>query len=217
MNFPNIFLENQKIAQGFSYVIGCDEAGRGCLAGPVVAASVILDVVRANSGESLYAEINDSKKLSPGKRFILEEQIKENAIGFGIGLVDAIVVDEINIHNASLLAMKKSVEDLENKMQKKISHETVVAVDGKFIIAELNKSFVQEAVVGGDSKVLSIAAASILAKTHRDRFMKQLHEQFPKYGLDVHKGYATKMHREMIQKYGIVPGLHRKTFIHYNI
>lgn len=217
MNFPNTFLENKKIAEGFSYVAGCDEAGRGCLAGPVVAAAVILDMEKAKNRNSFYGEINDSKKLTAGKRFMLEEKIKESALGFAVALVEAEVIDEINIHNASLLAMKNAVEGLQDKMQKKISHETVVAVDGKFLIADLGSDWEQTTVVRGDSKVMSIAAASILAKTHRDRVMKQLHAQFPLYGLDVHKGYATKRHREMIQEHGVIPGLHRKTFIHYNI
>jgi ribonuclease HII len=203
--------EDKKLAQGFTAIIGCDEVGRGCLAGPVVAGAVILNPALVKAGAPWYAEINDSKKLSPVKRFTLEKLLRQHAIAYGIGSVSPAVIDRINIHEANLLAMRRAVENL----QKKISHGTnrkqFVLVDGRFCILGLKTE--QEAVVGGDGLVLSIAAASILAKTFRDRLMARLDKQYPKYGFAQHKGYATAVHRANLRRHGISP-VHRKTFIH---
>lgn len=209
---PNYKLETKKLGQGFTTVIGCDEAGRGCLAGPVVAGAVVLNPVQAaKARQTWYAEINDSKKLTPVKRFLLEKQLREHALSYGIGVVSPAVIDKMNIHVASLLAMKRAVEAL----QKKISHATYgnlcVLIDGRFNIPNLDIS--QEAIVGGDSLVMSIAAASILAKTYRDRLMMRLDIKLPQYGFAQHKGYGTLKHKASLQKHG-PSQVHRQSFLH---
>src|SRR5690349_23054261 len=120
MKLPNYKLEMKKITQGHTWVIGCDEAGRGCLAGPIVAGAVVLDPMAAKAGKEWYAELNDSKKLTPVKRFTLEKFLRQHAVAWGIGVVTPAVIDRINIHQANLLAMRRAVEAL----QKKISHGT---------------------------------------------------------------------------------------------
>jgi ribonuclease HII len=233
MNFK---YEKQKIKKGFSFVIGCDEVGRGCLAGPVVAAAVIL-----NLGCKIYdlRGVNDSKVLKSEVREKLDEVIKENSIAWGVGIVGHRVVDKINIHNASLLAMRKAVESLLDKnkgaipeflsasekisgIQKQVvagprrsdalardGSQTLLVIDGKFIIPNFNIQ--QEAVIGGDGKVLSIAAASIIAKVYRDNLMKAFDKHYPLYKLAKHKGYATLEHRTAIKEFGLSP-LHRLSF-----
>lgn len=216
---PSFRNETLLYQQGFRFVIGCDEAGRGCLAGPVVAAAVILPKEEAMLGQSFYAEINDSKKLTAEKRFTLEKLIRKHAVVFGIGTVSPIVIDKINIHNASLLAMQRAVTATMGKLQtiygKKFSHETAsVLLDGKFTIPNLAPEILQQTIVGGDSEVLSIASSSILAKTFRDRLMEKLQLRHPEYGFGKHKGYATMQHREAIKKYGAIKCVHRETFLH---
>jgi ribonuclease HII len=197
--------EQQKIKEGFHYIIGCDEVGRGCLAGPVVACSVIFKNVNQ---QPWFHSIRDSKKLSATERERLSKIILENALAVGIGIISPKEIDEMNIHNASLLAMKKSIE----KIQKNVSCESeklFLYVDGKFLVP--NISFSQEAVVGGDDKVLSVAAASIVAKVYRDNLMAKLHVKFPKYNFAQHKGYATAEHRQMIELHGLSE-IHRLSF-----
>ncbi|MFM7566140.1 MAG: ribonuclease HII [Flavobacteriales bacterium] len=173
---------------------GCDEAGRGCLAGPVVAASVIL--TRPILG------INDSKKLRSTKRVALVEEIKQSALAYSISFVDAQRIDEINILNASLEAMKKAILGLSVRP----SH---VLIDGNRFnpIQGLNHT----CVVGGDGKYQSIAAASILAKTARDEFMKKAAKAFPYYGWEDNMGYPTQKHLKALQSQGVSP-YHRRTF-----
>jgi ribonuclease HII len=212
MKFPHYKLEAGKLAQGFTAVIGCDEAGRGSLAGPVVAGAVILNPAAVKNLNDWYSEINDSKKLSPVKRFTLEKLLRQHAIAWGIGAVTPAVIDQINIHQANLLAMKRAVAAL----QKKISHGTLwrrqfVLVDGRFIIPNLDDAE-QEAIIAGDSLSLSIAAASIIAKTYRDRLMIRLDKQLPSYGFDQHKGYGTAQHLQMIRQHG-PSAAHRRTFL----
>ena len=175
---------------------GCDEVGRGCLCGPVVAATVILD---ENFDQNL---INDSKKLSFKTRMSLDDYIKENAVDYAIAELPPSFIDEHNILNASIHAMHLALDQLKTRPE-------IILVDG-------NKfhpyNFIpHECIIKGDSKVLSIAAASILAKNYRDRLMIELHEEFPQYGWNKNFGYATKQHREALNKYGPTK-YHRQSF-----
>jgi ribonuclease HII len=194
--------EKSKLSQSYQKIIGCDEVGRGSLAGPVVAAAVILDV---DKPLPWFSEVRDSKELTPRKRQELAKKIRKHALGFAIAKVSEKIIDKINIHNASLLAMKKAVTGL--RLTEKAS--SFIFVDGKFLIPNLAIS--QEAVIAGDSKVLSIAAASIMAKIYRDNLMRKVHLDYPIYNFVQHKGYATLYHRKMIIKNGLSQA-HRKTF-----
>ncbi|WP_374364138.1 ribonuclease HII [Cloacibacterium sp.] len=175
---------------------GCDEVGRGCLCGPVVAAAVILD---ANFDQKL---INDSKKLSFKTRLELDSYIKDNVIDFGIAELSPEFIDQHNILNASIHAMHRALDQLKTRPE-------LILVDGnKF---HPYNYIPHQCVIKGDSKILSIAAASILAKNYRDQLMIQLHEEFPEYGWNKNMGYATKTHREALKKYGPTK-YHRKSF-----
>ncbi|HUH34733.1 MAG TPA: ribonuclease HII [Moheibacter sp.] len=175
---------------------GCDEAGRGCLAGPVVAAAVILNE------KMQIDEMNDSKKLSPQRRIQLRKHIEENALAWAVAFVEPEKIDEINILNASILAMHLAIDQL------KVQPEHI-AVDGNRFKEYPNIPSV--CVIKGDAKYSNIAAASILAKTYRDEFMEQLHEKFPVYNWQKNKGYPTIEHRLAIMQHGICVH-HRKTF-----
>lgn len=188
--------EEEIRAKGFTAVCGIDEAGRGPLAGPVVAAAVILP-----EGIQLPG-VNDSKKLTEKKREILFDFVKEHALAYGIGAADQTEIDEINILQATFVAMRRAVEALQRPAD-------YALVDGNRI---QGLSIPAETVIGGDGKVLSIAAASILAKVTRDRYMRDMAVQYPQYGFEKHKGYGTKAHYAAIEQYGICP-LHRKTFL----
>lgn len=182
--------------KGFKTVCGVDEAGRGPLAGPVYAAAVILPV------ETEIAGLNDSKKLSEKKREELFDIINDVAISVSVGTASEKEIDEINILNATFLAMKRAVEGLE------ISPDYAI-IDGN---RAPNLEIPTETVVKGDGKVMSVAAASIIAKVSRDRFMLKMAEEYPEYKFEKHKGYGTKLHYEMIEKYG-VSQIHRKSFL----
>lgn len=175
---------------------GCDEAGRGCLAGPVVAAAVILPAEYKNR------ILNDSKQLTEKQRDLLEPEIKNDALAWTIGLVDNHEIDRINILNASILAMHRALEKLKVQPQ-------LILVDGNRF--KPFGSVKYQCVVKGDATYMSIAAASVLAKTERDRMMAQYHHQFPAYGWEVNKGYPTPSHRKAIEAHGITL-LHRKSF-----
>lgn len=181
-------------------IIGVDEAGRGPLAGSVVAAAVKLK----KYSEELQ-EINDSKKLTEKKREKLFDIIMEN-FEVGIGVASAQEIDEINILNATFLAMRRAIEEL----GKKSSTDILILVDGNFKIREYNGE--QEPVIKGDAKSLSIAAASIIAKVTRDRMLVEEGKEYPEYHFEKHKGYGTKAHREALLKHGPTP-IHRKTFL----
>lgn len=175
---------------------GCDEAGRGCLAGPVFAAAVILP-------PDFKSELlNDSKQLSEKNRYALRPLIEQEAIAWGIGVVTAPEIDAINILKASLLAMHRAIEQLKVQPQ-------ALLIDGNRFTPYKEIPFT--CMVKGDGRFLSIAAASILAKTYRDDYMLQLAEEYPSYGWQQNKGYPTRAHREAISKHGITP-YHRKTF-----
>lgn len=175
---------------------GCDEAGRGCLAGPVFAAAVILPK------DFYHPLLNDSKQINKANRNLLRRVIEENAIDFGVSQVSNEKIDEINILKASILAMHQAVEKLK-------STPAFLIIDGNKFYTY--KKIPHQCIVKGDSKFMSIAAASILAKTYRDEFMKIAHEEFPNYNWISNQGYPTLAHRAAIEKYGITP-LHRKTF-----
>lgn len=181
--------------RGIHYIAGVDEAGRGPLAGPVVAAAVIFE-------PGIFIEgVNDSKKLSEKKREELFHHIHERAVAVGIGIVSHEIIDRINILQASFLAMNKALDSLKIKPQQ-------LLVDGNFFRHEL---YPVENIIKGDSLSHSIAAASIIAKVTRDSLMKELHEQYPHYGFAKHKGYGTKAHIEAIRLYGYSP-VHRRSF-----
>jgi ribonuclease HII len=175
---------------------GCDEAGRGCLAGPVIAAAVILPKDYKNP------ELNDSKKLSLKKREKLRVEIEKEAISWAVAKVSNDVIDQINILNASYKAMDLAVSRLDQKPE-------LLLIDGNRFVSKLDYPF--ECIIKGDGKFLSIAAASILAKTHRDEIMTTLDEQFPGYGWKTNVGYPTTEHRKGIKLLGITP-FHRKSF-----
>lgn len=175
---------------------GCDEAGRGCLAGPVVAAAVILP-----QGFS-HPLLNDSKKLSDKQRRLLRPIIEQNAIAYCVGFVSNQEIDKINILQASFLAMNRAIEGLKQKPE-------LLLIDGNRFNNKTDIAF--QCIVKGDSLYQSIAAASILAKTYRDDYMLNLHKEFPKYHWDKNMGYPTKQHRQAIIENGISP-FHRKSF-----
>jgi len=175
---------------------GCDEAGRGCLAGPVVAGAVIL------KPGSDYPDLDDSKKLSERKRNQLREMILEEALAYGIGIVTAAEIDEINILNASLLAMHRAIDKL------KVRPEFLLIDGNRF---KKYQDLPYQCVVGGDAKYQCIAAASILAKTTRDHLMEEYDARFPVYHWKKNKGYPTPEHKQAIAEHGITE-LHRKSF-----
>jgi ribonuclease HII len=175
---------------------GCDEAGRGCLSGPVVAAAVILPK------DFKHEWLNDSKQISENKRNLLRPIIEEKALAWGVGMVHEKEIDEINILKASFLAMHRAIDQLVFKPE-------FLLIDGNRFTPYYD--IPHECIVKGDSKYLSIAAASILAKTHRDNFMDKLHDEFPVYNWSQNKGYPTKQHRQAIRDFGDCK-YHRKTF-----
>ena len=187
--------EAKAARQGFRNISGVDAAGRGPLAGPVVAAAVIfspnIDIV----------DLDDSKKLSPKKREELFLEIKERATTYGVAVIGHRIIDEINILQAARLAMKQAVDQL-NPIP------DLLLIDGN---QKIESTLDQWAIVKGDSKSLSIAAASVLAKVTRDRIMDDYHKLYPQYEFNRHKGYGTKLHRTLIQEYGPCP-IHRSKF-----
>lgn len=193
----DLFLYDKAIKDDFPLLCGVDEAGRGPLCGPVCCAAVIL------KDDFCCDEINDSKKISEKKREKLFDIIIENCVSYSIVFVEPHIIDDINILNASLLGMKQAVKQLNLT-------PNMVIVDGNKVPPQMEIE--TKAVVKGDAKSLSIAAASILAKVSRDRYMQKLHEQYPQYRLDKHKGYPTKLHYEMLAEYGI-QDFYRRSFL----
>lgn len=183
---------------------GTDEAGRGPLAGPVVAACVVLpedfDVIG----------VDDSKKLSEKKREELFDKIQAKALAIGVGISDNITIDQINILQATKKAMKEAFLEAETRLKEKTGQSIDVLLADAVTLEELDVH--QETIIKGDAKSLSIAAASIIAKVTRDRIMLEYHRQYPWYGFDRNKGYGTKAHYQGIGAYGITP-IHRKTFL----
>jgi len=195
---PSFDIENNKREKGYKYICGIDEAGRGPLCGPVVAAACILppdvDIPR----------LNDSKKLSPKVRMQVYEQIKEKALAYSVALGTVEEINQINILEATLLAMRRAVDNLEIKPD-------YLIVDGNIF---RGFDIVGESVIKGDAVSCSIAAASILAKVTRDLLCDELDEMYPGYGIKQHKGYGTKVHIEALKELGPTP-CHRKQFIRF--
>ncbi len=189
-------LEEEARAAGYEVICGVDEAGRGCLCGPVCAAAVILP-----DGWN-HPLLNDSKKLSPKKRELLFDEIKKNAVAYAVGWGSVEEIDEINILNAAMLAMRRAIADLP------------ISPDYALVDGNVARDFPIPAkpIIGGDGLSPSIAAASILAKVSRDRLCEELERDHPGYGIGAHKGYCTKVHREALLKLGASP-IHRKSFL----
>ena len=189
MGLKNFFEKNKM-------EVGCDEAGRGCLAGPVYAAAVILDPHKKNS------QLNDSKKITKKQRDELRSWIEKNSLAWAVGIVDQSTIDEINILNASFLAMHRAIDQLDCSFDH-------LLIDGNRF--KPYRDFPFHCIVKGDGKYKSIAAASILAKTHRDEYMQQIANEFPQYDWKNNQGYPTQKHREAIKVYGkCIP--HRSSF-----
>ena len=183
---------------------GCDEAGRGCLAGSVYAAAVILPEDYQNE------LLNDSKQLTEKRRYQLREIIQHDAIAWAVGIVTPEEIDKINILNASILAMHRALDQLT------VRPEAIIVDGNRFrpycsVVGDISTNIPHTTIVKGDGKYLSIAAASILAKTYRDDYMNRLAEEYPQYDWLSNKGYPTKKHREAIRQYGITP-YHRKSY-----
>ncbi len=195
MDDQGLNFENQARRNGARHVAGVDEVGRGPLAGPVVAAAVLLPAGFSAEG------INDSKKLSARQRMVAFERICRQAAGIGVGVIDAEVIDRINILEASLLAMATAIDRLDPAPD-------YLLVDGK---QPVKRAIAQLTLTRGDSRSLSIAAASIVAKVTRDRLMEDYHRLYPAYGFAQHKGYPTRAHREAVAVYGGCP-IHRRSF-----
>jgi ribonuclease HII len=217
--------ECQYQSQGYDRVIGIDEAGRGPLAGPVVACAATLRTSDVQAEKSLFGHpmsklIRDSKTLSEKQREELFDFIHEHFY-VGIGICDHKTIDRINILEATYLAMKKAISSVTRNVERETSDASVasrfmlhdarniILVDGNKVIP--NCSYEQQAVIGGDKIVKSISAASIIAKVTRDRIMKEMHEKYPEYDFLKHKGYGTKLHMDMIRKHGGCE-IHRKSF-----
>lgn len=193
---PDLWAYEKKAANdGFLCIAGVDEAGRGPLAGPVVSAAVILPADCKIEG------IQDSKKVAPRKRALLYERIYEHAVAVGIGIVDSVEIDRINILQAALLSMAISVKNL-------TPQPDCLLIDGQF---QIESDLPQQAIIKGDAQSISIAAASIVAKVTRDRLMEKYDEKYPHFGFARHKGYPTRMHKEAIREFGPSP-IHRQSF-----
>ncbi len=189
------YFEKEATRKGYKDIAGIDEAGRGPLAGPVVSAAVILPVTFQDP------EITDSKKLTPKKRDRIFDKIYDRAVAVGIGIVDPVEIDRLNILQASLLAMAMAVENLDPQPEH-------LLIDGTFPIPS---KLSQQPIPKGDALSISIAAASIVAKVSRDRMMQSYHHYYPQFEFPKHKGYPTKAHKEAIREFGFCP-IHRRSF-----
>ncbi len=214
MQYPNFSEEIILWHQGIQFVAGIDEVGRGPLAGPVVAVAVCVKS-DLNREDFKFLGINDSKKLSEKKRESLYKILANHKdVFFGVGIVSEKIIDKINILEATKLAMVIAVENLEKKLANKTEF---LLIDGNFIIDDsiLSKTGIflpdQKAIVKGDQKVFSIAMASIIAKVTRDKIMKEMHQIYPEYRFDLHKGYGTKLHIKNLQSFGRCK-VHRLSF-----
>ncbi len=192
----SVSFEQQATAEGYRFIAGIDEVGRGCLAGSVVAAACVLDL-----SKPLPEGLNDSKKLSAKRREIIAAELKEIAVAYAIGQVEAEEIDRINILEATKKAMQSAIESLSIKAD-------FLLIDALELKAV---SLPQKAIIGGDSASASIAAASIIAKVYRDNLMCRLGEIYPAYGFAQHAGYGTKAHFEALKTHGACP-IHRKSF-----
>jgi ribonuclease HII len=202
MRYPNLKEEKRLWKKGFKVVVGLDEAGRGPLAGPVVAAAVSI----IPNSKFQIPKLKDSKKLTLKKREEFFKIItKTPNIKWGIGKVSEKVIDKINIFEATKLAMKRAIKSLERKLKRKANF---LILDGNF---KIDLKIPQKSIIKGDEKVLSCAMASIIAKVTRDKIMEKYAKKFPEYGFEKHKGYGTKFHLKMLKKYGPCK-IHRRSF-----
>jgi len=219
MKYPNFREEKKLRRKGYKDIVGLDEAGRGPLAGSVVACAITVPEFSISNFK--FLNIKDSKRLTPKKREEIYEMLKQDPnIEWGIGRVSEKVIDKINILEATKLAMKRAVRNLEKKLNikngicQKMSDRTFfgrtsfLIIDGNFGI---NIDIPQKSIIKADEKVFSCAAASIIAKVFRDRMMLKYHKKYPKYAFDRHKGYPTKLHRQIIKQCGFC-NIHRKSF-----
>jgi ribonuclease HII len=197
--------EKQARQNGSLRIAGLDEAGRGPLAGPVVAAAVVVPPSFSVEG------VIDSKKLSEKKRSLFYDKIFSHADGVGVGIVDEKEIDRLNILRASLLAMARAVADLPADPDHLLIDGTFQIPEDQILENQIPADVPQTAIPKGDAKSISIAAASIIAKVTRDRLMMQYHREYPEYGFDRHKGYPTRAHREAIKQHGI-SAIHRRSF-----
>ena len=200
-------IEESLYSQGITSIAGIDEAGRGPLAGPVVVACVIMPK------DSMIEGVNDSKKVSEKKREKLYEQIIEEALGFGVGIISQEEIDRINILNATKEGLTTAIKEMEKDLQEKkreLEKPEIILVDA---LTKIDTDHIPyRSIIKGDAKSYSIAAASIIAKVTRDRIMRQWAEVYPMYGFEKHKGYGTAAHIAAIKEYGLCP-LHRRSFV----
>lgn len=225
MKYPNLSEEKKLWGRGFRFVACIDEVGRGPLAGPVVTAAVCLNLVKDSLTKLRisFPRLKDSKQLSPKRREEIYKKVKKYpAIQWGIGIISEKVIDKINIYQATKLAMKRAVRNLEKKLIQRHQYKysdscysrkhyiiDFLIVDGNMELGGIQ--IPQKAIVKGDEKVFSCALASIIAKVARDRMMVRYHKKYPQYGFDRHKGYGTSLHLAMLKKYGPCP-IHRMSF-----
>jgi len=199
MNFYNF--ENEYYQKGYKNICGIDEVGRGCLFGDVVSCAIIMPK------DDFIEGVNDSKKLSPKKREELYPKILESCLAVGIGRANPDIIDKVNIKMATHISMINALENLRDKEGKKVSADCVL-IDAETI----ETGIFQKAIIKGDESCYSIACASIIAKVYRDNLCDKWAEEYPHYGIEKHKGYATKYHREALKAYGPTV-MHRKSFL----
>lgn len=199
MNFYNF--ENEYYEKGYKNICGIDEVGRGCLFGDVVSCAIIMPK------DDFIEGVNDSKKLSPKKRNELYPKILESCLAVGIGRANPDIIDKVNIKMATHISMINALENLRDKEGKKVSADCVL-IDAETI----ETGIFQKAIIKGDESCYSIACASIIAKVYRDNLCDKWAEEYPHYGIEKHKGYATKYHREALKAYGPT-AMHRKSFL----
>ena len=234
MKYPNFSQEKQLWSQGFQFVVGLDESGRGCLAGPVVAAGVCIDnnlitypIKSAKGGAKQFNEvksfkIRDSKKISQKQREYFYKQLTNHPnIQWNVGVVDEKIIDKINILEATKLAMQKVINGFDIKPDflildgnfriHPIKYQKGIILPEAKLFNKVNSKIKQKSIVAADEKVFSCAAASIIAKVYRDRIIKNLHKKYPQYGFNENKGYGTKLHFKNLKKFGPCR-VHRKTF-----
>jgi ribonuclease HII len=206
VKFPSFKFETEIFQQGYALVAGCDEVGVAPLAGPVVSAAVILDKESVNGRRTKskwWYRVRDSKTVNKKEREVLVEFIKEHCLSVGVGIVSHETIDQINIYHAAMAAMKLAISNMPTQPE-------YVFIDGNHKVKDL-LSVKQQAVIDGDAKILSISAASIIAKVTRDKMLNELHQQYPQYNFHLNKGYPTKFHREALVKHGVCP-VHRRSF-----
>jgi ribonuclease HII len=198
---PDISLETKLWSKGYRLVVGIDEAGRGPWAGPVTAGAVLID-----KNSEILKPINDSKKMSKKIREEMFDQIKESVVAWGIGTIDANLIDEIGIQFAVQQAMSSALDQVERMIKAKAEY---LIIDGSNVLEICG--YDQTKIIKGDMKHYSIAAGSVLAKVHRDQIMEEYSEKYPEYGFESHVGYGTRKHREALEEYGPCE-IHRKSF-----